>query len=199
MIFRLFWQQSYCWWLSSSLQFFYMHTKRNKMLKMLFFITKKMKSSRQLVVTWVHTVPEAVILMLILVEENLYMLSYDTDTLVVHTIIIPVNKFHAYSALEVFHLDKDKRVEALELKWVWKCVKSVRKKSDKRTLFMRYLTPSSTKSIQNVISILKWWLGHSTWKLDILIPKIWHNPSNIIKNRINWGENSNEKYLMQYL
>ena len=86
------------------------------MLKMLFFITKKMKNSRHPVVTWVHTVPEAVILMLIQAEENLYMLSYDTDTLVVHTIIIPVNKFHAYSALEVFHLDKDKRVEALELK-----------------------------------------------------------------------------------
>ena len=86
------------------------------MQKMLFFITKKMKSSRHLVVTWVRTVPEAVILMLILVEENLFMPSYDTDTLVVHTIIIPVNKFHAYSALEELHLDKDKRVEALELK-----------------------------------------------------------------------------------
>ena len=118
IILRHFWQQSYCWWLSSLLQFSYMHTERNKMLKMLFFITKKMKSSRHLVVTWVHTVPEAVILMLILVEENLYMPSYDTDTLVVHTIIIPVNKFHAYSALEELHLDKDKRVEALELKWV---------------------------------------------------------------------------------
>ena len=55
------------------------------------------------------------------------MLSYDTDTIVVHTIIVPVNKFDEYSALEVFHLDKDKRVEALELKWVLKCVKSVRK------------------------------------------------------------------------
>ena len=86
------------------------------MLKMLFFITKKMKSSRHPVVIWVHAVREAVILMLILVEENLYMPSYDTDTLVVHTIIIPVNKFHAYSALEELHLDQDKRVEALELK-----------------------------------------------------------------------------------
>lgn len=72
-LFRLFWQQFYCWWPSLSQQFFYMHTERSKMLKMLFFITKKMKSSRHQVVTWVHTVPVAVILMLILAEGNLYM------------------------------------------------------------------------------------------------------------------------------
>ena len=92
-----------------------MHTKENKMLKISFCITRKMKNFPIQVARWVHIVLEVVIPMRILAVANRYMLNYDTDTsFSQHK--KPVNKFHAYSAIQARNIFKGIKGLTLALK-----------------------------------------------------------------------------------